>query len=462
MIKTVIAGLLIIILAALSGCLNSHPPEYSAANPCAMPDGTGGAYVAYEVNHGDNADLYLQRLGSSGELLWDKPGKQLGSGIKGFSESQGKLASLVTGESGNVTVVYSLSGKIWLSRWDKEGNPAAEPGPVAQTGGLSSAGFQVVDSGAGATVIAWAADTNHISVQKTGSEAACLVSLDTPGLDRFVLSGDANGNIFLFWKDHPGYSEGDFYIQKLDESGHVIWPPGGIKITGAADSGYAGASLDKTMISDGEGGVVATWIQSIFSTDGKLITGREVYAQRINSEGETLWGDHGKCLVTGLPGVVTVSIAGESLADAVICWCDRKDIYAQKLDMKGNLSWPEAGIRVGQTGAEGSAVYYDAASDGEGGAVITWNYTEKGKKYLRAQHIDAGSSKLWGDQGIQVSPVSPYWGSYTVPAEIFPDGRGNYYITWAAGENIRDKALSYIQKVDRNGALLWGQKRRLA
>jgi hypothetical protein len=457
MIKAVVASLFLVILVVLGGCLNGRPPEFAVSNPCGAPDGAGGAYVVYEVNHGDNADLYLQRLGSRGELLWNKPGKKLGSGVKGFSESQGQLASLATGESGNVTAVYASSGQIWLSRWDMDGNAVAEPEPVAQTISLPSAGFQAIGRGPGGTVIAWAADENHIGIQKSGLDDGYLVSADAPGLDRFALAGDADGNTFLAWKDHPGYSEGNFYIQKLDENGRVVWHPEGIKITGTADSGYLGASLGRTLISDGEGGAVVAWIQSIFSDDGKLITGREVYAQWISSEGKAIWSDHGKCLVTGLPGVVAVSIAGESLADAVICWCDTKVIYAQKLDITGNTIWGEKGIAAGQSGEGGSAVYYFAAGDGEGGAVITWNYTEKGHKYLRAQRIDAGSSKLWGAQGIRVSTVSPYWGDYTVPARIAPDGRGGCFVTWAAGEGIREQASSYIQRINGEGDLLWGK-----
>jgi len=151
MIKAIATGLLVTILAVLCGCLNGRPPEYAVGNPCGAPDGAGGVYVIYEVNHGDNSDLYLQRLGSRGEPLWDKPGKKLGSGVKGFSESQGQLASLATGETGSVTAVYSLSGQIWLSRWDVNGNPVAEPEPVAQTVSLTSARFQVVVNGLGGT-----------------------------------------------------------------------------------------------------------------------------------------------------------------------------------------------------------------------------------------------------------------------------------------------------------------------
>jgi len=283
-----------------------------------------------------------------------------------------------------------------------------------------------------------------------------LVSVDTPGLDHFALADDAAGNTFLAWKDHPGCSEGNFYIQKLDENGRVVWHPGGIKITGTDNSGYLGTSLGRTLISDGEGGAVFIWIQSIFSADGRLITGREVYTQRISSEGKATWGDTGKCLVTDLPGVVNTSIAGDSLADAVICWCDTKDIYAQKLDVAGNIVWGEKSLAAGQSGEGSNVVYFYAVSDGEGGAVITWNYMEKGHKYLRTQRINTGGSKLWGAQGIYVSTISPYWGDYTVPARIAPDGRGGYFITWVAGEGIREKTSSYIQRISGEGDLLWG------
>ena len=102
-------------------------------------------------------------------------------------------------------------------------------------------------------------------------------------------------------------------------------------------------------------------------------------------------------------------------------------------------------------------MYYCAADDGAGGAAVVWIYAEDGDKYLRAQRVDADGTKLWGDSGIKVSSISPYWAGYSTPARISPDGNGGFFTTWAAGEHIKDKTSSYIQRLSGEGELLWGE-----
>jgi len=121
------------------------------------------------------------------------------------------------------------------------------------------------------------------------------------------------------------------------------------------------------------------------------------------------------------------------------------------------LGTPEAGIKIGQAGEPNNIMYYYAMDDGAGGAVVVWNYSENGNKFLHAQRMDAEGNKLWGDSGIKVSSVSPYWAGYSTPARISPDVSGGFFITWAAGEHIKDKTSSYIQRISGEGEILWGE-----
>jgi len=42
------------------------------ANPYAVPDGSSGVFVAYQVDNGNEANTYVQRFGEQGETLWGK------------------------------------------------------------------------------------------------------------------------------------------------------------------------------------------------------------------------------------------------------------------------------------------------------------------------------------------------------------------------------------------------------
>ncbi len=120
------------------------------------------------------------------------------------------------------------------------------------------------------------------------------------------------------------------------------------------------------------------------------------------------------------------------------------------------MSYGRKLARIRQAGESSNVIYYHATDDSTGGAVVVWNYSENGNKSLRAQRLDAEGNKLWGDNGIKVSSVSPYWGGYATPARILPDGNGGFFVTWAAGEHLKDKTSSYIQRISGDGKILWG------
>jgi hypothetical protein len=401
----------------------------------------------------------VQKIGVNGEFLWGEESIELGSGLMGFAANQGEFALLVTDKLGNITVVYSLNDNIWAKKLDMEGNPVGEGEPVrkispANVPARNYFDFNAIGNPAGETIMVWVSDNGHINIQKSDSDLGYFVSVSTPDLDRFDIASDDAGNVFLIWKDNYRYSEGNIFVQKININGQVVWSPGGLKLNGPATIGYISSDLDRMITGDGEGGAIAIWVQGILSKDGKLITGSNLYAQHIRSDGEKLWEENGVPVASDALSPVIVSNNSEN---ATIFWTDLHNIYAQRLNTAGNVFWPEGSINVGQGGDPKNIVHYYAASDGTGGAVIVWNYEEDDKKVVRAQRIDSRGNKLWGNNGIKVSTVSPYWAGYSVPARI-AGGTEGFYVTWASGEDIKDKTSSYIQKISTGGKVLWGEE----
>ncbi len=455
---TIAAIMLLICLLFLTGCpsVNGRPPEFPVANPYAIPDGSGGVIVAYQVNKGSYANAYVQRLGAQGDALWGEKGIELGadSGLLSVG-NEGDFAALVPDGRGNVTVVYSLDRAVWTRQLDINGNPVWEGEDAKRISPADVhplAYFKAIGNTAGGIIIAWAGGSDNLSLQKCDSDTNWYTSISTPDLDKFDIASDDSGNTFVIWKDNPDYSEGNIFIQKVDANGQIAWPSdGGIYLPGLA---YVGGKFDSQIIADGEGGALAIWVHAVQNEEGRNITGLDLYTQHISSEGEMLWGESGAFIarVAHFPRLI-----GGSLENAMVFWGDFQSVYAQKTDAAGNTSWPEAGIKVGQAGESSNVMYYCAASDGSGGFVIVWNYSKNGNKFLHAQRMDADGNKLWGDNGIKVSSVSPYWAGYSTPARISPDGSGGFLVTWAVGEHIKDKTSSYIQRISGDGKLLWGE-----
>jgi hypothetical protein len=77
-IKSLITGLMLSGLLLTTGCIiNGQPPEHSVGNPVAVPDGSGGIVVAYQINQGNGRATYLQRLDADGQALWGEAGIRL-------------------------------------------------------------------------------------------------------------------------------------------------------------------------------------------------------------------------------------------------------------------------------------------------------------------------------------------------------------------------------------------------
>ncbi len=440
--KTIAVMVALYIISSLAGCIDGRPPQYSIVNPCAVPDGEGGAVVAYQVNNGQERRTCIQRLGPQGEALWPGDGIDLGPRTGGFTGEQGNFASLVADGRGNATVVYISDSYIWARELDKEGRQVWEG--ESPTNVPSPAYFKALGNKDGELIIAWASSENHISIQKADSDTGYFITISAPDLDKFDIASDDSGNVFILWKDNPGYSEGNIFVQRVDADGNVSWPTASLQLNEKGKPGYVTGVFENMIIGDGAGGALAVWGQ----------TGQDLYAQHIDNSGKRVWGSYGILIAKTVhdPGIVA-----DASGNAIILWDDLQNAYAQKIDLAGNIIWPEEGIVTGHAGEYDNVIHYYAESDGKGGAVIAWNRADGGDKSLYMQYVDGGGNKLWGDSGIRVSSVRPYWAGYSVPARITTDGEGGFFVTWAAGEHIKDRTSSYIQRISNEGEMLWGE-----
>ncbi|MFC1946379.1 hypothetical protein ACFLXY_00510 [Chloroflexota bacterium] len=453
-----ITGLMVIMLPLITGCpglaIDGRPPEYSVCNPSMLPDGSGGVIVAYQVNRGNSGSIYLQRLGADGNFLWDESGIELSTTQWGFLSGNIECVSLVSDDKGNFIAVYPSIDGLKVRKLTMEGDSIWPNDEVRVFTGITSLGdFKAAGDSSGGVVIARSTQ-DSIELQRIDGDGDLLWNTNIPvEVDRFDIVVDAIGNTFVIWKDNPSYSEGDIFVQMVDTDGTIAWLTGGVQLTDEENPGFRRGSFDHRIISDGNGGVLCTWSEVIHSEDGRHITGQRLYAQRISRKGEILW-ESGGVLITGTEWLEEPCIIESDPGSILVVWEDIHRIYKQKLDLFGNMTWPGDSLEIMRID---EIMYYSVTSDGSGGAVLVWNYTDRKKRYVGAQHMNTDGSNLWGDGGIKVSTVSPYWAEYSVPARILPDGTGGFVISWASGKNIKDSTSSYIQRVSAEGELLWGE-----
>jgi len=202
------------------------------------------------------------------------------------------------------------------------------------------------------------------------------------------------------------------------------------------------------LISDGDGNVFVVW------TDGKS-SEQKLFAQKLDPNGNLLWNEpvnvnDQKNLYYGHSPVV------KSDGGLIIAWSDNRnkrkpDVFAQKIDGNGNKLWGDKGVTVYDgCGAQDIRM---AVPDNASGAIIVWRDDERPGLYM--QRIGPDGNRLWQAGGISVNELcgievrddEPYLG-YDMPGEwvnIAPDGQGGLYVSWT------DFASSYIGIPEKPG-----------
>ena len=275
----------------------------------------------------------------------------------------------------------------------------------------------------------WAADGVPV-ITAPGDQGGPLMTLD-----------GGTGTIMV-WSDQRsgGYA---IYAQRIDVNGTPLWTANGVAIYSAATVGSAWPRL----VGDGAGGAIIFWADSR--------NGNSIYAQRINWNGQLLWNPSG-VLVTGNFAVIDDAgqyrMVGDGNGGAIVCWQDRRnsslDIYAQRIDANGNLLWGTGGVAIATVANTQQNPRMD--DDSAGGAVIAWRDYRNGASNPQAfvQRVNGNGVVQWQANGILLTPSSQ---AYTA----FPqsDNKGGAYVCW---RDFRSSVTKfYVQYVNGAGNQLW-------
>jgi len=257
------------------------------------------------------------------------------------------------------------------------------------------------------------------------------------------LVSDGSGGAVIIWEDFRKGSDYDIYAQRMASSGIVNWEPDGVAICTAG-----GPQRYPQLAADSSEGFIITWYDR---RNGK---NNDIYSQRIDSSGEVLWTTDGIgiCTIEGDqydPGLVSDGQGG-----AIIVWYDRRngknyDIYAQRIDSSGSVKWVLNGAVI--CSAEGDQDNLRLISDGQGGAIITWQDRRNGSSYdIYAQRINSYGTVQWTANGIAVCEAEY---DQRVP-QIASGERGGAVITWQDKRNGSDYDI-YAQQIDSIGKVQW-------
>jgi len=234
-----------------------------------------------------------------------------------------------------------------------------------------------------------------------------------------------------------------FLVLALTINAQTRWQENGIPVRQGVNIEWfrSGASMT-------DGSVVYTW------SDTKL-GGRDLYAQKVDSQGNLLWGNE-PLMVDGKDDrQEDPVIIGTTDGGAIIAWVDFSlspkygDIFAQKLDADGNILWTDGGVEV--CTAFNIQISLNIIQDLDGGAYVIWQDNRNtGGTDIYGAHLNSSGENLWTDDGLAVAAGEGEQNAHT----FWEDGQGGAMLAYVNNYNGKD---IHMKRISPEGIFSWGE-----
>ena len=256
-------------------------------------------------------------------------------------------------------------------------------------------------------------------------------------------ASDGSGGVFVVWEN-----ENVAYGQRIDSEGKLRWGDG-VRLSTLR------CWYPPRVTGDGSGSAIIVWSEA--EKTGEGYSTPVIYIQKVNPEGQVLWGQGGKPLpeLSGVPRVVLDRSGGAIIIQK------GKRIRLQRIDSKGNLMWSGNGVTVCNTLSStggGSGVL----ADGAGGAIVAWVDNRAGGSPgdVYAQRVSPEGEIIWQEDGV---PVSVPCHGQTI-LRIVSDGSGGAIVaclhervsgTITEDTPMEDLTQVRAQRLSPDGEPLW-------
>jgi hypothetical protein len=373
---------------------------FNQSAPQIATDGAGGAIVAWQDGRSNGInDIYAQHVLASGVVdpAWPTDGLVLcaASGAQGLPQiaTDGAGGAIVAWQdprngTSDIYAQHVLSTGVVDPAWPADGlvvcvavRTQTNPRMVADGAGgalvtwqdsrSSSPGFDVYDIYAqrllatGAPAPGWPAN----------GAAVCT----NVGNQLFPeIAPDGAGGAIVTWYDRRSGQPADpifqdIFAQRISASGVPLWTPDGIRICTAVST-----QLGQVIAADGAGGAIVAW------QDFRSNVSYDLYAQHVRADSTIVpgWPVNGVALSSATSSQENPRIVSDGAGGAIVTWYNvisppsfgptYRDIYAQRVLANGAIApgWPADGLVV--CAADSTQQTPQIASDGAGGAIVTW------------------------------------------------------------------------------------------
>jgi hypothetical protein len=366
-----------------------------------LPDG-GCVYTWSDTRRGDR-DVFAQRVDSDGNLMWGE-GAIL---INGVIDRQEDIVVINGADDETifawVDFRHEIAGDIYAQKLDGDGN------------------------------LMWDVDGVPLCLAEEIQISLNIVS-------------DTNGGAYIIWLDDRIQGGFDIFGTHILTDGSIAdgWDADGSPIASAN-----GAQTQHTFWEDGEGGAVCVW------HDERDAANQNLYMQRIASDGSHLWADNGTILCDAPEIQESGKIAPDGDGGFIVSWRDRRqddggDIYANRIDLDGNILWTEDIVVYAGAGDQTNPRITTAS---DGGALVTWEDFRNDGSYadLYVQKINLDGTIAWSANGETVSEEA----YHQLNPRLVGDETGGCWIIWDDGREANHPHENiYLQHFNGSGTAM--------
>ena len=374
-------------------------------NVALVSDGAGGAIITWEDYHAPpSSDVFAQRMYANGTRAWVRP-----TGICSAPGSQLGLRIIPDGSGGAIIAWSDLrsgSGDIYAQRISAAGSVLWTLNGVGVcTADQNQLDVDIVSSGSSGVILAWRDDRSvtKCEIYAQRLNLAGIPAWAADGLPVCTSAGykdglravsDGSGGAIAAWADFRNGSTSDIFAQRISPSGDVLWASAGVPVcTGLNDQNW----LDIDM--DGSGGAVLCWMD--FRADVPPGSNIDLYAQRIDPSGTVLWAEGGLVVCANSNKQYWPCLTGDGAGGAIIAWHEtvgmfQDNVLAQLVGAQGALLRPGEALSI--SSAPEIQGWPHIAGDGHGAAFVTWDDTRNGGHDIYAQYAGFAMTQVPGGE----------------------------------------------------------------
>ena len=351
-------------------------------SPQICSDGAGGAIITWNDYRNGNDDIYIQRINSTGDVQWISNGTVICNASN--MQLSPDICSGGVGGAIIAWQDYRNSGTtgydIYIQRINSSGDVQwISNGTVICNASNDQSKPQIYSDGAEGAIITWQDFRNGNSdiyaqrINSTGdvqwtNNGTVICNASNHQFNPVICSDDAGGAIIV-WEDNKnsGTTGYDIFIQRINSTGSILWTNNGTVICIASND-----QRHPEIGSDGAGGAIVSWYD--YRSDSNF----DIYTQRINTTGEVQWTTNGIFISSPYTGEEEYApICSDGANGAIITWPDyrnsattNRDIYAQRVDSNGVIKWTSNQLVIcSEINDQGTP---QICSDGAGGAIFAW------------------------------------------------------------------------------------------